>query len=145
MSYHAKERHAAQHIAERLDALKESAFAVLVVCLALFVASSLLAWAFHFELPAWVSGWVSVVGAVSPAVAAAALALESTNGFEELAIRSSRLREKFEELGRELAAAGPQPHVHHVQDVLRGAAQLLVEDADSWRDRAVRRKIATTA
>lgn len=83
---------------------------------------------------------VTLVSAVAPAVGAGCLALEATNGFGELAQHSEHLEAEFERMRERLGEVGAEPY-HHVQAVMRRAAQLVVEDADAWRDRVLRRRI----
>jgi uncharacterized membrane protein YfcA len=165
--YHSREYHLAETIDRRIKIAEGLAFGVLMIAVASFlVASSLTT-----HMPSWVFGVLTMISAVSPSVGAACLALEATNGFGEIARRSSRMGPEFERLRAEIdigrhplhqtevlqdAAqllvedvdfwrsdrdAGRRLSLHHRQEVLRNAAQLLVEDADSWRDRVVSRRI----
>jgi len=165
--YHSREHHIAEAIDRRIKIVEGLAFTVLMTAVASFLVAS----ALTKHMPAGVFGVLTVISAVSPAVGAACLALEATNGFGEIARRSSRMRPEFERLKAEIdASRSPSPHqqeavlrdaaqlliddteswkagpdrrlsLHHRQEVLRNAAQLLVEDADSWRDRVVSRRI----
>ena len=85
-------------------------------------------------------GFVTLVSAFAPAVAAACLALEATNGFRELKERNARLAVAFAAEKRRLGPIAGAAY-HHVVAVMRRAAQLRVDDADAWRDRLLRRRI----
>jgi hypothetical protein len=50
------------------------------------------------------------------------------------------MQREFEQMKRQLGAA-PDFALRHIQDVARHSAQLLVEDADAWRDRLAGRRI----
>ncbi|MEO8926072.1 MAG: DUF4231 domain-containing protein [Caulobacteraceae bacterium] len=140
IGYHAKEHHAAEHIERWIKRVEGSAFLILMAALAAFLLGTWVLPRFGWTMAGWVGGVVVVISAVSPALGAAGLALEATNGFGDLALRSVRLQREFEQLRGELGEI-KHPSLHHMQEVLRTAAQLLVEDADSWRDRLVSRRI----
>jgi hypothetical protein len=166
ISYHSREHHLAETIERRIKVVEGLAFAVLMGA----VGSYLVATGLKLHLPEGVSGILTMISAVSPSVGAACLALEATNGFGEIARRSSRMGPEFKRLKDEVDAPAPSPEqqtealrdaaqmlmddverwspgagrrasLHHRQEILRNAAQLLVEDADSWRDRVVSRRI----
>ena len=143
-AYHHRAAHVADHIEGFVRRVEAAAFGVLLLTLLIYL---LLSWTqplFGWNPPHWVGGLVTVVSAVSPAVAAGCLALEATNGFGELALRSSRLEAEFAALGERFDEAGAPPY-HHARRLLRRAAELLVEDADAWRDRLLRRRIVRGA
>ena len=109
--------------------------------LAAYLSLLLFAWLAHTaEPPPLFGALVMVVSAVAPAVGAGCLALEATNGFGELARHSEHLEVEFERMRASLGDIDRQSY-HHVQSIIRRAAQLVVEDADAWRDRALRRRI----
>jgi hypothetical protein len=140
INYHAREHHAAEWLEGTLEAIKTTAFATLVLCLTAFLIFSIASGSLG-AVPPIVPPLVLIVSSVSPAVGAAALAMEFTNGFAELGVRSRRLAQGFLRFKDELDApegAG----LHESQEILRNAAILLVEDADSWRDRVEHRRIA---
>lgn len=143
LNYHAKEHHASERIERFLEWVKTGSVVLLVGALSSFLVVSGWASLHHMQVSHRLLGLIAVISATSPAVAAAALALESTNGFSELALRSGRLRERFEVLGLELEGLGLSgQHPHYIVEVLRSAARLIMEDADAWRENAVRRRLA---
>jgi hypothetical protein len=135
--YHAGEGRAAGRLDRWVRGLAEAAFFFLMFSLAAYLWATTFHWP---NLPPGAGGWLLMISAVSPAVGAASLALEATNGFSEAAERSVRFGRDFEKLGAMLAAAD-QPPLHDAQEVVRRAGQLLMEDADSWRDRLDRRRL----
>ncbi len=138
--YHSREHHAAAHIEHRIEAVELAAFATLMIGLIIYLGGSWLLPHFGAALPAWFGGFVTVISAVSPAIGAAGLALEATNDFRELAQRSARLEQEYLKLAMELGDSAPAP-LHQTQEILRAAAELLVSDADSWRERFVPRRM----
>ena len=141
--------HVRQHrIAERLEGftrtVENTAFAVLMLTLLGYLTVTLTAPLSGWTPPHWIGGLVTLISAVSPAVGAGCLALEATNGFGELAQHSRRLAAEFEALRARLGQVERQPY-HRVQAEIRRAALLVVEDADAWRDRVLRRRIVRGA
>jgi hypothetical protein len=134
--YHARERHLAEHIEHNIHVIEGVSFGSMMIAVASFLVLSTISG----KQSDWADAIVALFSSVSPAIGAACLALEATNGFSEVARRSTRMRQEFEKLESEISTS-KDLSLHHVQEVLRSAAQLLVEDADSWRDRLVSRKI----
>jgi hypothetical protein len=104
---------------------------------------------FYLSMPEHVHGerWFVVIGglvlmtsAVIPTIAAACLAIDAKLGIEENARRAGRLAAQFAALDEAMTASESPADA---QEYLRDAAHLLLADIDSWRDAAVRRRIAT--
>jgi hypothetical protein len=141
VAYHARQHRIAENIERCIQRIEDVAFLTLMGVLAAFLGMIGLTALIHVRpAPPWFGGLVMVVSAVAPAVGAGCLALEATNGFGELARHSERLEVEFEEMRERLGDIDRQAY-HHVQSVIRRAAQLVVDDADAWRDRALRRRI----
>jgi hypothetical protein len=141
IDYHARQHSIAENIERMVQRIEDVAFLALMGVLAAFLVMLFLAWLVHTPSPPpWFGGLVMVVSAVAPAVAAGCLALEATNGFGELARHSEHLEVEFGQMRARLGHVDQQAY-HHVQSIIRRAAQLVVEDADAWRDRALRRRI----
>ena len=138
--YHQRQHGLAERIERSLGWTENIAFVVLMGTLLayLVMASAIKAHSQAF------GGFVTLVSAFAPAVAAGCLALEATNGFRELKERNARLAGAF---AAEKARLGPiaGSAYHHVTAVMRRAAQLRVDDADAWRDRLLRRRIVRGA
>ena len=137
IDYHRRQHTTAENIERTLGWTENVAFMVLMAVLAAFLA-------INTRSPDLFVGVVTLVSAFAPAVAAACLALEATNGFRELKERNARLCADFE---AEKLRLGPLEGAayHHVIGVMRRAAQLRVDDADAWRDRLLRRRIVRGA
>ncbi len=141
IDYHARQHTIAENIERFVRRIEDVAFLALMSALLAFLTMIGLAWLIHTPSPpAWFGGLVMVVSAVSPAIGAGCLALEATNGFGELARHSEHLEVEFEQMRVRLGDIDRQAY-HNVQSIIRQAAQLVVEDADAWRDRALRRRI----
>jgi hypothetical protein len=139
IAYHTRQYQVAETIERTIRITERFAFGFLMTVLAAYIALGIGNMYGRWSVPDWVSGLLTIVSAVSPAIGAACLALEATSGFGELALRSERLAREFEKLKDQLDAA-PPPY-RQTQDLARAGAQLLVEDADAWRDRVARRRI----
>ena len=147
INYHAKEGHASHTIDAWIERTELGAFGFLMAALFLF----LLVWLAHFlgmvdlghgQARELLLQAVLVLGPLAPAVGAAGLALRATNGFAESARRSQALEPEYRRLAgdfRKLDREGVLS-LRQAQQILREAARLLVEDADSWRDRLASRK-----
>ncbi len=141
IDYHARQHAIAENIERFIRRIEDVAFLTLMGVLAAFlVMICLAAWVHTPSAPPWFSGLVMVVSAVAPAIGAGCLALEATNGFGELARHSEHLEVEFRQMRERLGDIDQQAY-HHVQAIIRRAAQLVVVDADAWRDRALRRRI----
>lgn len=140
IDYHARQHQIAEHIERFVRRIEGAAFAVLMLTLLSYLTLTWTAPFTGWTPPHWVGGLVTLVSAVAPAVGAGCLALEATNGFGELARHSEHLEGEFEQLRERLGDIERQTY-HQVQAIIRRAAQLVVEDADAWRDRALRRRI----
>jgi len=137
IDYHARQHRIAENIERFVRRIESAAFAVLMLTLLTYLLMYWIGWP---PLPHWVGGFVTLVSAVSPAVGAGCLALEATNGFGELALHSERLEVEFEDMRARLGPVDKASY-HHIQSIIRRAAVLVVEDADAWRDRVLRRRI----
>jgi hypothetical protein len=140
VAYHARQHRMAKTIEHTMQGIENGAFGLLMATLASYLGFSLLAPSLHWEAPHWFGGVVTLVSAVSPAVGAGCIALEATNGFGELALHSARLKDEFEALRGRVPGDTPLAY-HPFQALIRRGAELLVEDADAWRDRLLRRKL----
>jgi hypothetical protein len=141
IDYHARQHRIAENIERFVQRVESVAVFGLMGMLLAYLLLSGQAWITHGPRPSHLfGGWVMVVSAVSPAIGAGCLALEATNGFGELARHSQHLEVEFGHLRERLGQIDHQPY-HHVQSIIRRAAQLVVEDADAWRDRALRRRL----
>jgi len=140
IDYHARQHRIAENIERFVRRVESAAFAVLMLTLLTYLIMNWTQPLTGWSPPHWVGGFVTLVSAVSPAVGAGCLALEATNGFGELALHSERLEDEFEDMRARLGHIDKGSY-HHIQQVVRRAAQLVVEDADAWRDRVLRRRI----
>jgi hypothetical protein len=141
IDYHQRQHVTAEHIERSLGWTENIAFVVLMGTLLAYLVLELpgaLAGKVGRHSP--LDGFVMLVSAFAPAVAAACLALEATNGFRELKERNARLAGAFAAEKRRLGPIAGAAY-HHVVAVMRRAAQLRVDDADAWRDRLLRRRI----
>jgi hypothetical protein len=140
IAYHNRQHQLSENIAGAIRAVEGFSFGLLMAILFAYLVMNWL----HLEviaIPAHLlGGIVTVISATAPAVGAGCLALEATNGFDEAAQHSARFKEAFEHLKAELGE-GPPFAYHKTQAIIRRGAQYLVEDADSWRDRYLRRRI----
>lgn len=138
-AYHGRQHQIADSIERAVRRVEDGAFVILMGMLAAFLA---LTWIkpFGHPPPGWFGPAVLLVSAVAPAIGAGCLALEATNGFGERARHSERLEHAFSQLREQLGDVRTQTY-HHACAIIRRAAELVVEDADAWRDRALRRKI----
>ncbi|HEY5107253.1 MAG TPA: hypothetical protein VII73_10860 [Caulobacteraceae bacterium] len=144
--YHAKEAHAGRKITERMHLWENAGFVALTAALLMgAVAAAMLSFA---RLPPGamapgLQGLVTLATTLSvivPSMGAVALALDSTNGFSELADRSAQLVPAYEDFSARMRKAAPISAAL-AQEIVREAATLLVSDTDSWRDRLVRRRL----
>ncbi|HEY1752805.1 MAG TPA: hypothetical protein VGG29_16220 [Caulobacteraceae bacterium] len=140
VAYHGRQHLVAERIERSVRRVEGGAFAVLIGTLVSFLALSAVAALTGWKAPQWFGGLVTLVSAVSPAVGAGCLALEATNSFEELAEHSRLVQGEFEKLRVRLGDPAAAPY-HQALATIRRSAQLLVEDADAWRDRLLRRRI----
>jgi hypothetical protein len=140
IAYHARQHRMAETIERTLKATENAAFGLLMGTLASYIAVTLIGPAIHWNEPHWFGGLVTVVSAVSPAIGAGCIALDATNGFGELRQHSLRLASEFEHLRARIDGADGASY-HPALAIIRRGAQLLVEDADAWRDRLQRRRI----
>ncbi len=140
IAYHDRQRRVAHRIERVVRGIEGGSFAVLMLTLAGYVALVVgLRLAQAPPPPPTISALVTLLSAVSPAIGAGCLALDATNGFGEIALHSERLKSEFEHRRRELG--GGVDEYHHVQAVIRSAAQLLRDENDAWRDSLLRRRI----
>ena len=145
IDYHQRQHRTARNIERSLGWTENIAFMVLMgTLLAYLIIEGPGALAGKPAHHTTLDGFVMLVSAFAPAVAAGCLALEATNGFRELKERNARLAGAF---AAEKARLGPIDGAayHHVAQVMRRAAQLRVDDADAWRDRLLRRRIVRGA
>jgi hypothetical protein len=142
ISYHGRQHRVAERIEQMIRRIENGSFIVLMVTLASYVIAVAVGHYTGWAPPQPVSGLVTLLSAVSPAIGAGCLALDATNGFGEIALHSARLRGEFERRKAELGkGAGAGTEYHHVQAVIRSAAQLLRDENDAWRDSLLRRRI----
>jgi len=139
IAYHARQHRMAETIERTMRWIENGAFTVLMATLLGYIMVSIFGPARWTELH-WVGGVVTLVSAVSPAIGAGCIALDATNGFGELALHSARLKDEFEALRARIPSAQPLAY-HPFLAIIRRGAELLVEDADAWRDRLLRRRI----
>jgi hypothetical protein len=140
--YHARQHRVAERIERMIRRIENGSFLILMVTLGAYVIAVALQRSTGWVPPQPVSGLVTLLSAVTPAIGAGCLALDATNGFGEIALHSARLRVEFERRKAELGAgAGAGTEYHHVQAVIRSAAQLLRDENDAWRDSLLRRRI----
>jgi hypothetical protein len=140
IAYHTRQHRLAETIEQTLKAVENGAFGLLMGTLASYIALTLLGPAIHWNEPHWFGGLVTLVSAVSPAIGAGCIALDATNGFGELRQHSAHLASEFEQLRASIDRPDGDAY-HPALAVIRRGAQLLVEDADAWRDRLQRRRI----
>ncbi|HEX3920139.1 MAG TPA: hypothetical protein VHW60_22600 [Caulobacteraceae bacterium] len=138
--YHDRQHKVAHNVERHIRTAENWSFGILMLMLAFFVGAYLVQGITHMLTPAWFSGLVTLVSAVSPAIGAGCLALDATNGFGEISLHSARLKVEFEHRKAELGQ-GAGVEYHHVQAVIRSAAQLLRDENDAWRDSLLRRRI----
>lgn len=140
IAYHARQHRSQTNIERSIRVIEGAAFGLLMATLGAYLLAAWWGGALGWSMPEWVGGVVTVVSAVSPAVGAACLALDATSGFGEQALRSERMEREFERMQAQLGESGGRT-LRRLQDVARRTGQLLVEDADAWRDRVARRRI----
>jgi len=140
MSYHNRQGRAADRIERTMRGVEDLSFLVLMTTLFVYIVWTFAGPVMPWQAPPSFGGFVTLISAVTPAVAAGCVALDATNGFGELAARSARIKAELERLKARLTA--PDTTGYHPRiATIRRAAQLLVEDADAWRDRLMRRRI----
>jgi hypothetical protein len=147
MRYHEKERHLARHIDERVKRIEGASFAILMATLGLFLLGTWLLPHFGYALSPWVAGLVLVISAATPAVGGASLALEMTMGFGEVERRSTQCATAFAALLDEFTALERDHRLtlHSAQRLNLAAAELLIQDADSWREQLGTRRLRQVA
>ena len=89
-------------------------------------------------LPEWFSGVVSMTGAVIPALAAAAMALESKLELEEQSERGRRIAATLDRLARRLVE---DSSFEAMQNVAREAVALHVAESGQWQEGVSRRRL----
>jgi len=140
IAYHDRQHRMAERIERTIRHIEGGSFFVLMTTLAAYVGVVLAQPWTGWTPPPTVSGLVTLLSAVSPAIGAGCLALDATNSFGEIALHSARLKAEFERRKAELGL-GAGADYHHVQFVVRSAAQLLRDENDAWRDSLLRRRI----
>jgi hypothetical protein len=93
---------------------------------------------FYKHLPEWLSGVVSMTGAVVPAFAAAAMAMESKLELQEQSERSSRIATTLERLAARL---NEDPSFESMQNLAREAVRLHLAESGHWQEGVVRRRL----
>ncbi|MFI4936580.1 MAG: DUF4231 domain-containing protein [Caulobacterales bacterium] len=146
LRYHRREAVTVGRIARRLHLFENLIFAALIVGVLCGGAAAARMWLnkpadVHLQsVLELIMRLSTMVSALAPAAGAGVLALDATNGFSELAERSAQLAPAFEEFEVRVTADAASS-LERAQEVLRDAATLLVSDADSWRERLVRRRL----
>lgn len=140
IAYHGRQHRMAETIERTLRRVENSAFGLLMATLGSYIALTTLEPTNPWTQQHWFGGLVTLVSAVSPAVGAGCIALDATNGFGELRQHSARLAGEFQQLRARVDGIDGASY-HPALAIIRRGAQLLVEDADAWRDRLLRRRI----
>ncbi|HUO12919.1 MAG TPA: hypothetical protein VMU37_09205 [Caulobacteraceae bacterium] len=144
IAYHARQFRLSSRIGGVIHWTERGSFVVLLGTLSGFLIGYLIDQnLLHRGLPFYLGNIVSVISSVCPAVGAACIALEATSGFGELEQRSERLEHEFRHYREELGEDEGMTY-HHVQNVIRRGAQLLVDESGAWRDQVARRRLVQT-
>ena len=144
IAYHTRQFHLSARIGGVIHWAERISFVLLLGTLTGYlIALALNEQVLHRSLPFFVGNWVSVVSSICPAIGGACIALEATSGFGDLEQRSERLEHEFRHIREELEEDEGMRY-HHVQDVIRRGAQLLVEESGVWRDQVARRRLVQT-
>ena len=136
--YHRREGRRNHKIAHAVELVENVSFAVLLAVLSLATGAAAVAGLAGGHAPFWTTATAGAVGVVVPAIGAAAMALEAKLQFEEQTERSSVVAARLEELARQLPASLT---LESAQAALRGAAELLVAEADQWQEGGSRRRL----
>lgn len=142
-AYHERERRLAARIERRLKRIEGVSFSILMVALGLFLLGAWLLPPLGYLLRPSVSAVVLVLSAASPAIAAATLTLETALGLADAERRSTQCAAVFGRLLVEVADLERERRVtlHAIQHITLEAAEMLVEDADAWREQLKSRRL----
>jgi hypothetical protein len=144
IAYHTRQFHLSARIGSFIHWTERISFVLLLGTLTGFlIGLAINEQILHRSLAFWVGNVVSVVSSICPAIGAACIALEATSGFGDLEQRSERLEHEFRHIREELEEDEGMRY-HHVQDVVRRGAQLLVDESGVWRDQVARRRLVRT-
>jgi hypothetical protein len=127
-----------RRIAHRLHNIENRAFGLLLIVLTSYLALHAALSGFDTHLPHWISGVVTMVSTIVPAVAAGIMALEAKLEFGEQSKRSSRISSNLQELARRI---GPDPAFDHLQGVARTAIGLHLAETNQWGEGVGRRQL----
>ncbi|HTX49666.1 MAG TPA: hypothetical protein VME40_09785 [Caulobacteraceae bacterium] len=144
IAYHTREFHLSARIGGVIRWAERISFVLLLGTLSGYlIGLAINEQVLHRSLPFFVGNWVTVVSSICPAIGAACIALEATSGFGDLEQRSERLQHEFRHIREELEEDEGMRY-HHVQEVIRRGAQLLVDESGVWRDQVARRRLVRT-
>lgn len=125
-------------IAHRIHVIENVSFMILMAALSgyLLLNAAMLPSGHH---PAkWVSGVVTMIGTIIPAVTAAIMALEAKLEFKEQSERSRGIADRLNGLGKRL---GETPSFGDLQSAARIAMGWHITEASHWREGASRRRL----
>jgi hypothetical protein len=138
LRYHRNQMLRNRRIAHRIHVTEDGAFVILLCTLAAFAAALVLEQPLGFTLAPWIGGIVLMTSVIVPAIGAASIALEAKLEFEEQAERSADLAGRLDEL---IAAVPENPNLATLQAAARMAIDMLLAEADQWREGARRRQL----
>jgi len=136
--YHRREGRRNHRIAHAVEWVENVSFAVLLLVLGTATVTAAWAALVGGHAPFWATATAGAVGVVVPAIGAAAMALEAKLQFEEQTERSSVVAARLEDLARQLPG---RLTLESAQAALRGAAEILVAEADQWQEGGSRRRL----
>lgn len=136
--YHRGQSQINSRVAHRVHQVENTSFSLLLILLTGYILFELGAHPFGLEVPHWLTGGVTVAGAVVPAIGAAGLALEATLSLGEQAQRSRVLAEQLDHLGRQF---GDALSLETLQAKARVAIRLQRAQEAHWNAGAGRRRL----
>ncbi len=137
-AYHRGQSMINGRVSHRIHQLENGSFAVLMVVLVAYVATTVAMAAFGREGPHWLAGLVGVAGAIVPAIGATCLALEAALALGEQAERSRVLARRLEAI---VADLGPAVTLEAHQAAARAAIRLQRAQENHWTEGAERRRL----
>jgi hypothetical protein len=137
-AYHRAQSTINGRVSHRVHQLENGSFALLMVVLLAYVATTVGMALFGEHTPHWLSTLVAVAGSIVPAIGAACLALEATLALGEQAERSRVLAVRLEAIVDDL---GPEPGLEAHQSAAKAAIRLQRAQENHWAEGAVRRRL----
>lgn len=134
--YHRREGRRNERIAHFIHKIENFAFGTLVVVLGVATAAVIHGAITGRHVPDIVIAIAGAVGVITPAIGAAAMALEAKLQFGEQSERSAKVADSLQHLADALPG---DMTLEAAQAALRGASEVLVAEAEQWQEAGSRR------